>query len=110
MDSVVGSSQAVQPSPAAPTSTISVRPKEDLWEKALQSLKDGDKRNIRFEQRDKLEILKDILEALEVKKAASVKNRWVKSCIIFPSFYQMCHLLHRHSSLLPDYTKIKRRC
>jgi hypothetical protein len=87
MDSVIRSSEAVQPSPAPPASTIPVRSKEDLWEKALQSLKDEDKRNIQFEHRDKLEIFKDILETLEVKKAASVKNRWVKSCILFPSFY-----------------------
>ena len=86
MYSVIGSNEAVQLSPASPASTILVRPREDLWEKALQSLKNEDKRNIQFEHRDKLEILKDILEALEVKKAASVKNRWVKSCIIFPSF------------------------
>lgn len=49
---------------------------EDLWNEAVKTLSDEDRRNIAFSGRDKLDILGDVLKEAEKRKEECLKKRW----------------------------------
>lgn len=49
---------------------------ENLWDRAVKTLSDEDRRNIDFSRPGKLDILGDVLKAAERKKEECLKKRW----------------------------------
>ena len=56
--------------------SLNCRQTDDLWEKAVEALEDDEKLNIDFKRTEKLDILKDILVAVDQKERICLEKRW----------------------------------
>ena len=52
------------------------RPTEDLWTKALNALSDTDRKNIHFDDQNKLGTLEQLLAVVNAKKQLCVEKHW----------------------------------
>ncbi|KAF4630251.1 hypothetical protein G7Y89_g7884 [Cudoniella acicularis] len=63
-------------SPQAPSNISNACLPTSAWEKAVDKLSDEDKKSIDFTQTNKLDILKDVLAAVQEGKQKCIKKRW----------------------------------
>src|SRR5436190_2485161 len=56
--------------------SLTCRPTEDLWAKAVETLKDEEKRHINFDCSDGRAVVGELLEVAEAKKNLCMQRRW----------------------------------
>lgn len=59
-----------------PVTTVRCRRAANLWDKAIEALSDKDKEQISLYRSDRLALLNDVLETVELKKKQCMENRW----------------------------------